>query len=130
MAGSAQISPWLGRVVAVFMGCLLVVALEGGLRLTTQWQPPALVMPLTQHNNQILYTINPDYPKLFFTGTVSGAALNGIRMAPRPFVMPKGSKTFRVVFVGGSTVQGFPHPERLSAASYLEAMLQDAWPQR
>ena len=46
------------------------------------------------------------------------------------FVEPAPANRYRVVFVGASTVQGFPHPRRLAAASFLQAMLADAWPER
>ena len=46
------------------------------------------------------------------------------------FVEPASADRYRVVFVGASTVQGFPHPRRLAAASFLQAMLADAWPER
>ena len=51
-------------------------------------------------------------------------------MAERFFVEPAPENLYRVVFVGASTVQGFPHPRRLAAASFLESMLQDAMPDR
>ena len=51
-------------------------------------------------------------------------------MAPRPFIEPSALPTYRVAVVGASTVQGFPHPRRLAAAAFLEAMLQDALPHR
>ena len=51
-------------------------------------------------------------------------------MAPRPYVEPRPPNTVRVVVVGGSTVQGYPHPRRLTSSAYLQSMLSDAWPDR
>ena len=46
------------------------------------------------------------------------------------FVEPKASNVFRVFTVGESAMKGFPQPRNLASTSFLQAMLQDAWPQR
>ena len=46
------------------------------------------------------------------------------------FTEPKGSNVFRVFTVGESAMKGFPQPRNLASTSFLQAMLQDAWPQR
>lgn len=46
------------------------------------------------------------------------------------FYEPKSANTVRIVFVGESATKGFPQPRNLAASSFLEAMLQDAWPDR
>ena len=46
------------------------------------------------------------------------------------FTEPKGSNTFRIFTVGESAMKGFPQPRNLASTSFLQAMLQDAWPQR
>ncbi len=46
------------------------------------------------------------------------------------FIQPKGSNIFRVFTVGESAMKGFPQPRNLASTSFLQAMLQDAWPQR
>ena len=119
------------RLLALGLGVLLVLALEGGLRLFPGLAPPPFVLELARQGAQALFTVNPAYPRRFFTGALADqAAPGGIRMTPHPFVEPRPSSAFRVVLAGESTVQGYPHPRRLSAGAYLQAMLQDAWPQR
>jgi lysophospholipase L1-like esterase len=119
------------RLLALGLGVLLVLALEGGLRLVPGLAPPPLVLELARQGGQSLLTINPAYPGRFFTGALGArAAPGGMRMAPHPFVEPRAPSAFRVVFAGESTVQGYPHPRRLSAGAYLQAMLQDARPER
>ena len=130
MATGLRRNSWVNRLVALAMGLGLVFAFEGLLRLFGVAAPPSLVRKLVHLEGQTLYTINPDFPQRFFQGRAAGHSLAGVRMAPKPFVEPAGEDVFRVVFAGGSTVQGFPHPKRLAAASYLEAMLQDIWPER
>lgn len=46
------------------------------------------------------------------------------------FIEPKASNVFRIFTVGESAMKGFPQPRNLSSAAFLEAMLQDAWPER
>ena len=46
------------------------------------------------------------------------------------FTEPKGSNTFRIFTVGESAMKGFPQPRNLASTSFLQTMLQDAWPQR
>ncbi len=119
------------RLLALGLGVLLVLALEGGLRLVPSLAPPPFVLELARQGNRVLRTINPAYPGRFFTGALDAqAAPGGMRMTPRAFVEPRPPGSFRVVFAGESTVQGYPHPRRLNAGAYLQAMLQDAWPER
>ncbi|SVD24615.1 uncharacterized protein METZ01_LOCUS377469, partial [marine metagenome] len=47
-------------------------------------------------------------------------------MAATAFEVPEPEGLLRVVFAGASTVQGFPHPRRLSAARVFQEMLSDA----
>ena len=117
-----------GRFLAVGLGVVLVLLTEGAMRLLPLGQAPSLTIELARLDSLSLRTVNPAFPQRFISGTIGGVALGGFRMAPRPYVNPPGSRTVRVVWVGGSTVQGYPHPHRLSAPAYLQAMLQDAWP--
>jgi len=122
--------PWKGRLFALGLGLGLVFSFEALLRLVPSLAPPPFVLEVSEVGEQALYTLNPDYPRRFFAGTIGGRSLVGMRMAPHPYLEPPRENTFRVVVVGGSTVQGFPHPRRLTAASYLQVMLQDVWPHR
>ncbi|TSA41699.1 MAG: hypothetical protein D4R57_00195 [Verrucomicrobiales bacterium] len=46
------------------------------------------------------------------------------------FYEPKGTNTVRIFTVGESAMKGFPQPRNLASTAFLEAMLQDAWPER
>ena len=46
------------------------------------------------------------------------------------FLDPKPTNTFRVFLVGESAMKGYPQPRNLAASAFLQAMLQDAWPER
>jgi lysophospholipase L1-like esterase len=121
---------WIGRLLALGIGLGFVLVLEGILRLVPGLAPEPLVVELAREGEKSLHTVNPSYPLRFFSGTIGRQPPSGMLMAPYPFVEPLPENLFRVIFAGGSTVQGFPHPRRLAAASYLQAMLQDAWPDR
>ena len=57
---------------------------------------------------------------------MGGFDLGGVRLAPHRFVDPPPEPALRVVVVGASTVQGYPHPSRLAAPAFLESLLAGA----
>lgn len=46
------------------------------------------------------------------------------------FVDPKPTNAFRIFLVGESAAKGYPEPRNLASSAFLQAMLQDAWPDR
>ena len=118
-----------GRFAALLLGLVLVALVEGGLRLIPGLDPPAFAIPLARVEGRALHAVNPDYARRFFAG-VAEPIRRGIRMTPRPYIEPAPEGALRVLFAGGSTVQGYPHPKRLSAPSYLQEMLGDLFPAR
>ncbi|MFA6109623.1 MAG: hypothetical protein WDA75_12725 [Candidatus Latescibacterota bacterium] len=121
---------WLHRVLAVGLGFGLLAVVELLARLVPGLELPPLVVTLTERPGQVLRSINPLYAGRFFFDRYQGRLIASGRMASRPFVEPRSPQVFRVLAVGESTVQGYPHPRRLAAASFLEAMLQDLLPHR
>ena len=118
-----------GRLAALLLGLVLVALIEGGLRLIPALDPPAFAIPLACVEGRALHAVNPDYARRFFAG-MAEPIRRGIRMTPRPYIEPAPEGALRVLFAGGSTVQGYPHPKRLSAPSYLQEMLGDLFPER
>jgi lysophospholipase L1-like esterase len=116
-----------GRLAALLLGLILVALIEGGLRLIPALDPPAFAIQLARVEGRALHAVNPDYARRFFVG-MAEPIRRGIRMTPRPYIEPAPEGALRVLFAGGSTVQGYPHPKRLSAPSYLQAMLGDLFP--
>ena len=49
---------------------------------------------------------------------------------PRPFQLPPPDETFRIVFVGASTVEGFPYYTELAFPRQVELLLQQQLPNR
>ncbi len=112
-----------GRFVALSVGLFVVILLE---LITRQFiAPPPLTLALTQVGATELRALNPQYPQRFFRGVLSGARLQGVRMSASAYLDPDPERPFHVLFVGGSTVQGYPHPRRLSASAFMEQMLAD-----
>ena len=122
-------SVWTLRLLTALAGLGLVVGLEMFLRFMPGIGPAPLVVKRAERGDTTLYSINREYSERFFSGQQGRLAAAG-QMAERFFVEPAPENLYRVVFVGASTVQGFPHPRRLAAASFLESMLQDAMPDR
>ena len=118
-----------GRLAALLLGLVLVALIEGGLRLIPALDPPAFALQLAHVEGRTLHAVNPDYARRFFAD-MAEPIRRGIRMTPRPYIEPAPEGALRVLFAGGSTVQGYPHPKRLSAPSYLQEMLGDLFPER
>ena len=118
-----------GRLAALLLGLVLVALIEGGLRLIPALDPPPFAIQLAHVEGRALHAVNPDYARRFFVG-MAEPIRRGIRMTPRPYIEPAPEGALRVLFAGGSTVQGYPHPKRLSAPSYLQEMLGDLFPER
>ena len=118
-----------GRFAALLLGLVLVALIEGGLRLIPALDPPAFALQLAPVEGRALHAVNPDYARRFFA-SMAEPIRRGIRMTPRPYIEPAPEGALRVLFAGGSTVQGYPHPKRLAAPSYLQEMLGDLLPER
>ena len=122
---------WFLRLVALGVGVALVVVAEGLLRFVPGLGPSPLVVTLVEDEGtgESLHATSRFYAQRFFAQYKGRLAAAG-QMGEHFFVEPAPANRYRVVFVGASTVQGFPHPRRLAAASFLQAMLADAWPER
>ena len=122
---------WLFRLATLVVGAALVVGVEGLLWLVPGLGPSPLVVTLVEDEatGESLHATSRFYAQRFFAQYKGRLAAVG-QMGEHFFVEPAPVNRYRVVFVGASTVQGFPHPRRLAAASFLQAMLVDAWPER
>ena len=122
---------WFLRLATVAVGVALVVGAEGLLWLVPGLGPSPLVVTLAEDEatGESLHATSRFYAQRFFTQYKGRLAAAG-QMGEHFFVEPARANRYLVVFVGASTVQGFPHPRRLASASFLQAMLADAWPER
>ena len=122
---------WTFRLLTALAGVGLVVGVEFLLRLVPGLGPSPLVVTLVEDEatGESLCATSRFYAQRFFTQYKGRLAAAG-QMGEHFFVEPAPPNRYRVAFVGASTVQGFPHPRRLAAASFLQEMLADAWPER
>ncbi len=112
-------------ITAVFLGLL-----EGSLRLLSVATPPPLFIPLAEENGKQLVRNNQLFPERFFfrryQGKYAGVGETNLQVC----WVPKPEDTVRILFIGASTVQGFPQPRNLNAASFLRAFLEDLLPEK
>jgi lysophospholipase L1-like esterase len=120
---------WIFRCLTLLFGFGLVLGAELVLALVPGLGPAPLVVTRAEYEDKLLRSINRFYSQRFFVQHEGKLAAAG-KMAERIFVESAPSRPYRVVFLGASSVQGFPQPRRLAAPSFLEAMLADIVPDR
>ena len=126
-ADSARV--WTLRLLTALAALGLIAGAEVLLRVVPGLGPEPLLVQRASEGDKTLHAVNRLYSQRFFFGERGRLRASG-QMAERYFFEPVPANLYRVVFVGASTVQGFPHPRRLSAASFLEQMLADVLPER
>jgi len=114
------------RIVALLLPVLLLGLIEGVFRLKGYGGYP----PLLRH-------VGPVEGGELMLADQSGAIPWFFANSDRPgyndqytFVTPKPTNVFRVFMVGESAMKGYPQPRNLASSAFLQAMLQDAWPER
>ena len=90
---------------------------------------PPLLVTLARSGDRVLMGTNAIFPERFFQEHYEGALVASGRMHARPYFEKSSTPRYRIVMAGASTVQGYPHPHRLAAPAFLEAMLADALPE-
>jgi tetratricopeptide (TPR) repeat protein len=127
----ARRSPGLrAKLLLIVFGFVLIGALLGltelGLRLAGLGGYPSLVQKAGPVAGGTLCVIDTPGPASYFfnnpdrPGSINASA----------FVSPKPKGTFRVFTAGESAMQGYPQPKGFASSEFLQAMLQDVWPER
>jgi len=112
---------WVFRIVtAIAVPMLLLVAIEGGLRLLGFGYRSEFTVPCTVQDHDA-FCDNDHFTWQFFPP--------GLFRLPPAFAMPaqKQPGTFRIFIVGESAAVGIPEPS-YSFGRYLEVMLRDRFP--
>jgi hypothetical protein len=110
---------WAYRAaLALAVPALVLVALEGGLRLAGYGRPSTFLVP---DSTPGFFRSNPDFASLFLPGNFDLRPLN-IRVARH-----KAPNTVRVVILGESAAQGVPVPS-FAFAAQLRAQLRHQYP--
>ncbi len=114
------------RVAAALLPIFLVLGMEGVLRLWGFGGYPPMFRKLGPVPGGNLVQAVQGGAESWFFGTSERAGTS----EQYTFVDPKPTNTIRLLLVGESAVQGYPQPRHLCASAFLQAMLQDAWPER
>lgn len=109
---------------------LVLIGCEGTLRLLGFGGRAPLFVPVLEIGKSTLYRPEVAGLKPFFESRVAGRDSRVGSMVSERFLVPKPEGTLRVAMFGESSVQGFPWPRNLTAASFLQAMLQARSPGR
>lgn len=120
---------WWQKLALVGFSLGLLLVAELALRLFGYGPDLSFVVTRLDRGSERIMGINPEAYKRFHGALGLDPART--RFAPwREFIDPKPANTFRVMFMGGSSVEGYPHAPNGCAPAFLEAMLQDAWPDK
>lgn len=114
------------RLVALLLPVVLVLGVEGVLRLRGYGGYPLTLRQVGPVDGGTLVLADQ-------AGAISWFFANPDRPGYNEqycFVTPKPTNTFRVFLVGESAMKGYPQPRNLASSAFLQAMLQDAWPER
>jgi tetratricopeptide (TPR) repeat protein/lysophospholipase L1-like esterase len=122
--------PWkrvLFMVVTLSVPLVALVLVEGALRIAGFGGYPAFFRDTGEvAPGQSLVITVPDASRPYFFADPDRAGY----AEESEFVMPKPAGTFRVMLVGESAAKGYPQPRNLSMGAFLQAMLQERWPDR
>src|SRR5262245_44970751 len=94
---------WAFRLMAFSLPFLFLLLLDFALRLFGSGHELSLVITVPGHPQRLTHQLNDAVDDLYYGRT----RLTGPET--RRFDLPKPAKTFRIVFLGASTVIGFPY---------------------
>ena len=112
----------LFRIITLAFPLLLLLALEGGLRLASYGDRLSLFVPVPREGYEHYLMANPLVGNKYFQVFQSDAPANDI------FLRKKAEGSFRVFVMGSSTVVGFPHEYNLMFSRILHLRLREAYP--
>ena len=114
---------WLFCLVAVLLPPAALLIAEATCRLAGFGGYPPIIIDVGDDGTRHWYSSHRPGTDTFFYRQRS--LTGGMRLIH--FTTPKPPNTVRIVLLGGSALQGYPHPLPLTNGSFLKAMLQDVW---
>ena len=117
---------------ALFIGVTLSLPLaavglvELSLRLAGFGGYPPVFKPVGTVGDRALVITENEGASSFFYATRSRPG----SLMQEAFLSPKPEGTARVLLVGASAIKGYPQPRAFSTGSFLEELLEGAWPDR
>lgn len=112
------------RIVALLFPFLLILLIEGGLRLASYGDNLDLFIPVPREGYEQFLMVNPIVGKKYFQEFQYDMPANDI------FLKKKSEETFRIFVMGSSTVVGFPYGDNLMFSRILHKRLQEAYPEK
>ena len=112
----------VANLLALLLGLVLLVSVEGGLALLEVGPSSRLFLPV-QEKGRLEYRVNEAATHRYFQRSYQRHAPSAVR-----FAAAKPAGTVRVFALGASTLVGFPHPLATSFPNFLQSMLGDAFP--
>lgn len=108
---------WAFRGLTVALACGAMAALELSLRLVGFGESYELFVPVPGPPDQTIWRLNPDVDRLYFGRDMHGPE-------PRRFLLPKPPGVYRILFLGASTVNGFPYASEIAFPRQVEHLLE------
>ena len=124
LSGNSKPRKLLIKIIAASMPVIILLLLEGGLRLISYGDNLNLFIPNPVEGYEDYMIVNPGAGKKYFQKLEYTAPPNDI------FLREKPDETFRFFVMGSSTVVGFPYEENLMFSRILHKQLQDAFPEK
>ena len=114
---------WAFRAISLLLVPALMACLEAALRFGGFGTAPELVVPVKDSPATLNHLLNPSVEFPYYPATdLSGPE-------PRRFQLPKPEGVYRIVFLGGSTVIGFPYTPEVAFPRQVELILESQSPQ-
>jgi lysophospholipase L1-like esterase len=117
------------KIAFICFPIILVLLLEGVFHWLGYGEKFPLFIPQFELSKGVqLYRTNPQATVLFFLSRAQNGVRKGGSMLQEHLLVPKPKNAIRVLFVGESTVEGYPYPKNLCSPAFLSAMLKHALP--
>jgi tetratricopeptide (TPR) repeat protein len=114
---------WLFRIAAILLPFVVLGVLEGVCRIAGIGPDVRLIQRLPGGPATLTHQLNGAVDLAYYGGT------DLLGPEPRPFTLPKPKDTYRIVFLGESTVIGFPYAPELAFPRQVEVQLQQQNPE-
>ena len=109
---------WLFRLLTVLIALGMLAGCEVALRLAGVGRTYELVEPVGEGTDVLAYRLNPHIDAVYF------GARDMLGPETRRFDLPKPEGTYRIVFLGASTVIGFPYAPEIAFPRQVEHLLE------
>jgi hypothetical protein len=113
-------------LMSVALPLIGLACLEGALRIGGMGGYPATFKVVGPVSGGTLIVTDTNGAASYFYSSKSRAGA----MFENSLVTPKPAGTVRILLCGESAMKGFPQPRALACTSFLQAMLEECWPDR